>query len=79
MIGAVKMLAQKGFGFITPEEGGDDVFFHASSLNDGLTFDDIKAGTRVSFDVISGERGLKAASVQVEPVAEVEAEVEAAE
>ena len=58
------MVAQKGFGFITPEGEGDDVFFHASSLKE-VSFDEIKIGTKVSFDVIDGERGLKATSIEL--------------
>jgi cold shock protein len=55
---------QKGFGFITPDEGGakaDDIFVHYSSLSTGLKF--LKEGQRVEFDVESGPKGLKAVDV----------------
>ncbi|HEY8599314.1 MAG TPA: cold shock domain-containing protein [Thermomicrobiales bacterium] len=38
----------KGFGFIRPEDGGQDVFFHASSVQD-TTFDQLREGDRVEF------------------------------
>ncbi|MFT6716451.1 MAG: CspA family cold shock protein [Saprospiraceae bacterium] len=48
----------KGFGFITPEEGGKDVFVHVSGL-----VDEINEGDEVSFDVEEGKRGLNAVNV----------------
>ena len=53
----------KGFGFITPDEGGDDLFAHFSAINmDG--FKTLKEGQKVSFDVTSGHKGLQAANIQ---------------
>ena len=51
---------QKGFGFIVPDEGGEDVFVHFTSLN-GLKL--LHEGDRVEFDVESGSRGVKAVDV----------------
>jgi len=50
----------KGFGFITPDDGGKDVFVHANGLND-----DINEGDKVSFDVEETQKGLSANNVSV--------------
>ena len=52
----------RGFGFITPSDGGDDVFFHARSLVD-VEFDDLKENDTVSFDMENGPKGPAAANV----------------
>ena len=53
----------KGFAFITPDEGGDDLFAHFSATNmEG--FKTLKEGQKVSFDVTSGPKGLQAANIQ---------------
>ena len=54
--------AEKGFGFLSREDG-DDVYVRASSLPEGITT--LKAGTRVEFGVLSGRRGDQAHQVQV--------------
>ena len=54
--------AEKGFGFITSDEG-DDVFVHVSTLPAGVT--SLKAGTRLDFGVVDGRRGKQALSVTV--------------
>ena len=53
----------RGFGFITPEDGSKDVFFHARSLVD-VEFDDLKENDRVTFDLENGPKGPAAANVQ---------------
>jgi cold shock protein len=53
----------KGFGFITPEGGGQDLFVHHSDIAGG-GFRSLSEGERVSFEVESGEKGPKAVKVQ---------------
>ena len=53
----------KGFGFITPVEGGEDLFAHFSAINmEG--FKTLKEGQKVSFDVTTGPKGKQAANIQ---------------
>jgi cold shock protein len=60
--GTVKFFNEsKGFGFITPDDGGKDVFVHANELN-GNT---ITEGDKVSYDVEEGKKGLNAVNVSV--------------
>ena len=52
----------KGFGFIEPEAGGDDVFAHFSAIQmDG--FRTLKQGGRVSFEVVQGPKGQLAQNI----------------
>ncbi|WP_069386706.1 cold-shock protein [Cellulosimicrobium cellulans] len=53
----------KGFGFVAPDGGGDDVFVHASALGPGLT--ELVEGARVTYDVVAGDRGPNARNVQL--------------
>ncbi|EEX94687.1 cold-shock DNA-binding domain-containing protein [Vibrio orientalis CIP 102891 = ATCC 33934] len=53
---------EKGFGFITPENGGADVFVHFRAItSDG--FKTLKEGQQVSFEVEQGQKGPQAANV----------------
>ena len=63
MKGTIKTLTPKGFGFIT-REGGDpkDLFFHSKELK-GVTFDELKVGDAVTFEVVDGEKGPAATGV----------------
>jgi cold shock protein len=50
----------RGFGFIAPDDGGDDVFVHKSDLVGEIT-----EGDKVSYDVEESEKGLNAINVKV--------------
>lgn len=53
----------KGFGFVAPDGGGDDVFVHVSALGRGLT--ELTEGARVTYDVVEGDKGPNARNVQL--------------
>lgn len=58
--GTVKFFNEsKGFGFITPEDGGKDIFVHANGL-----LDDIREGDVVTYDTEEGRKGLNAVNVK---------------
>lgn len=50
----------KGFGFITPDDGGKDVFVHQSALSE-----DIAEGDKVSYDIEESPKGMNAVNVAV--------------
>jgi CspA family cold shock protein len=63
-IGTVKFFnTAKGFGFISPEGGGKDVFVHASAL-EASGMRTLNEGQKVSFDVVPDARGAKAANLK---------------
>lgn len=53
----------KGFGFITPDGGGEDLFAHFSAINMS-GFKTLKEGQRVSFEIAEGPKGKQAANIQ---------------
>jgi cold shock protein len=60
--GTVKFFnTAKGFGFITPESGGKDVFVHANDLGGTV----IQEGTKVEFEIVEGKKGPQASGVKV--------------
>jgi CspA family cold shock protein len=63
-VGSVKWFnAEKGFGFITPDDGGADVFVHHSAIQtEG--YRDLSEGQRVEFEVTQGQKGLQASNVR---------------
>lgn len=50
----------KGFGFITPNDGGQDVFVHTSGLVDNIRENDV-----VTFDLENGKKGVNAVNVKI--------------
>jgi CspA family cold shock protein len=62
MNGTIKTLTDKGFGFIAREGEAKDLFFHSSALV-GVTFDELRAGDAVTFEVIDAEKGPAATNV----------------
>ena len=59
--GTVKFYNEtKGFGFITPANGGQDIFVHVSGLKD-----QIRENDKVSYEVQNGKKGLNAVNVKV--------------
>ena len=63
--GTVKWFnAQKGYGFITNESTGEDVFVHFSGIA-GEGYKSLEEGQNVTFDITEGNRGLQAVNVTV--------------
>ncbi len=62
MQGTIKKLTDKNFGFITPEDGEKDIFFHANELVE-VGFDELSEGDAVSFEVSDTPKGQAATKV----------------
>ncbi len=57
-----KVTRERGFGFITGEDGAD-YFFHQSELRGGLKFEELREGQRVTFETAESSKGPRAADV----------------
>ncbi len=62
MQGTIKTLTDRGFGFISREGEEKDLFFHSKELV-GVTYDELKVGDVVTFEVVQGEKGPAATGV----------------
>jgi cold shock protein len=63
--GTVKWFnADKGYGFITPAEGGDDVFVHFSAIT-AEGYRSLNEGAKVEYEVEQGPKGLQATNVTI--------------
>jgi len=66
MFGTIKKIVRdKGFGFVVPDDGSDDVFFHRSRLAPKVVFEDLREGDEVEFQVTKGEKGPQAMNLKV--------------
>ncbi len=64
-VGTVKWFnADKGYGFITPDGGGSDVFAHFSAISSG-GYRTLDENQRVTFDITQGPKGPQAENIQV--------------
>lgn len=64
MTGTIKKVTDKGFGFISDAKG-QEYFFHQSGLQ-GVSFDELREGQSVEFDVGQGPKGPRAENVRVQ-------------
>jgi CspA family cold shock protein len=63
-VGVVKWFNdQRGYGFITPDEGEKDVFVHSSGIQ-GTRQGSLREGQRVEFEITQGEKGPQASNVR---------------
>ncbi len=63
MTGSIVRKRDNGYGFIKPDSGDKDVFFHAQSLVE-VAFDDLQEGDKVTFDIEQGPKGPAATNVR---------------
>ncbi len=63
--GTVKWFnATKGFGFITPEQGGEDIFVHYSAIENNGGYRTLEDGAKVEFELQQSDRGSSAINVK---------------
>lgn len=64
MKGTIKTKTDRGYGFISREGQTKDLFFHSKDLI-GVTFDELKVGDAVVFEIVDGEKGPSAKNVKL--------------
>ena len=64
MTGTIKTLTDKGFGFISREGEDKELFFHSNNLVD-VTYDELKVGDEVTFDIVDSDKGPRAENVKL--------------
>jgi CspA family cold shock protein len=62
MQGTIKKKTDRGFGFISREGEAKDLFFHSKDLQ-GITFEELKEGDVVNFEIVDGDKGPAAQNV----------------
>lgn len=62
MNGTIKTLTDRGFGFIARDGETKDLFFHSKDLKD-VTFEELKTGDKVTFEIVESEKGPAAVNV----------------
>lgn len=60
--GTIKRLTDRGFGFISREGNDKDLFFHSKELQ-GVTYEELREGDKVQFEVTESPKGLNAVNV----------------
>ena len=60
--GTIARLTDRGFGFIAIEDQEKDLFFHSNELQ-GVEFNDLREGDKVTFEIAEGPKGLNATNV----------------
>ena len=64
MNGTIKKKTDRGFGFISREGETKDLFFHSNDLV-GITFDELKEGASVTFEIVDTEKGQAAKNIKL--------------
>jgi CspA family cold shock protein len=65
--GTIARVTDRGFGFIQQDQGGEDLFFHSSALQN-VTFDDLRRGDAVEYDAEADPRGRGNRAVNVQRI-----------
>lgn len=59
-----RFFGDKGYGFIAPDGGGEDIFFHYTQVEGGKS-DSLRNDQKVSFNVVQGPKGLQANDIKI--------------
>ena len=64
MKGTIKKITDRGFGFINADGEDKDLFFHSSGV-EGTSFEELKEGDAVTFEIVDTQKGPNAVNVQL--------------